>query len=115
CGDGVAEGSELCDDGDNIVVGDGCSPGCVLEPNCEEGACTSVCGDGLMLAGDAEECDDGNDVGGDGCSADCTLEEGWVCDSDSDDPPESLDLPIVYRDFIRSPQSARHPDFETYS
>ncbi len=115
CGDGVAEGSEPCDDGDNIVVGDGCSPGCVLEPNCEEGACTSVCGDGLMLAGDAEECDDGNDVGDDGCSADCTLEDGWVCENDSDDPPESLDLPIVYRDFIHRPSSARHPDFETYS
>ncbi len=115
CGDGVVEGSEACDDGDNLVVGDGCSPGCVLEPNCEAGACTSRCGDGLLLAGDDEECDDGNDVGGDGCSANCKVEDGWSCIVPMPDPPPHLELPIVYRDFIHKPEELRHPDFESYS
>lgn len=30
CGDGVEDGPEACDDG-NLVYGDGCSPGCVVE------------------------------------------------------------------------------------
>lgn len=115
CGDGIAEGSEPCDDGDDLVVGDGCSPGCVLEPDCSEGPCFSVCGDGIKLAGDVEECDDGNDVSGDGCSADCKLESGWTCAPRMPDPPDELELPILYRDFIHKPEARRHPDFEAFS
>jgi cysteine-rich repeat protein len=61
CGDGVVEGTEACDDG-NDVSGDGC------EPNCTE---TPVCGNGVLEAG--ETCDDGNNVDGDQCSADCLV------------------------------------------
>ena len=40
CGDGVVEG-EPCDDGNNNDMGDGCSPGCRLEPDCTapDGTC----------------------------------------------------------------------------
>jgi fibro-slime domain-containing protein len=115
CGDEIVEGSEPCDDGDNLIVGDGCSPGCTLEPSCKDGVCFSKCGDGLSLAGDDEECDDGNSVGGDGCSATCKLEKGWTCEVPMPDPPKELTLPILYRDFIHKPADARHPDFESYS
>ena len=111
CGDGVREGSEACDDG-NSVPFDGCSSECITEPVCGTdtspvGECTSVCGDGILLRGTGEVCDDGNMVSGDGCSADCLeVEPGYVCTSVYDDPPPTLDLPIVYRDFSDS-----HPDF----
>ncbi len=116
CGDGVAEGREPCDDGDNWIVGDGCSPGCVLEPDCSQGACVSLCGDGLILAGDEEECDDGNSVGGDGCDEACQIEKGFSCELGRDDDDEELELPILFRDFIRAPMedSTRHPDFEHF-
>jgi MYXO-CTERM domain-containing protein len=63
CGDGhVQTGVELCDDG-NTINGDGCSSTCEAES-------TSVCGDGVVQAG--EECDDGNDDDRDSCLSDCT-------------------------------------------
>jgi len=102
CGDGVAEGTEQCDDG-NIEVGDGCSPFCRNEPDCSlpDGSCSTRCGDGLLLPVDREngqECDDGNTVSGDGCSQDCKQEPGWVC-VDTAEVPNPLILPIIYRDF----------------
>ncbi len=100
CGDGVAEGDEPCDDGNNGDMGDGCSPGCRLEPDCSGGECRSRCGDGLILAGDAEECDDGNDRPGDGCSADCKIETGFSCSVLSDTDEGELELPVVFRDFV---------------
>lgn len=78
CGDREVEGDEQCDDG-NFVLGDGCSPACLIE----EGyscltepitICTTVCGDGVTTSD--EECDDGNTADGDGCSASCTDEGG---------------------------------------
>ncbi|HTM44127.1 MAG TPA: DUF4215 domain-containing protein, partial [Polyangiaceae bacterium] len=80
CNDGVKEGSEPCDDG-NQVVGDGCNPLCQVEPSCppEGGACSSRCGDGLILPTDNEACDDGNTLDGDGCSSTCTIEAGFMC------------------------------------
>jgi cysteine-rich repeat protein len=63
CGNGIATGSEACDDG-NVVDGDGCRADCTLE----------VCGDGILDAG--EDCDDGNTTGGDCCSASCAFETG---------------------------------------
>ncbi|MCA9616591.1 MAG: DUF4215 domain-containing protein [Myxococcales bacterium] len=40
------------------------------------GACTPVCGDGLVVEG--ETCDDGDTEASDGCDA-CAVEEGWAC------------------------------------
>jgi fibro-slime domain-containing protein len=40
-------------------------------------ATTSVCGDGVVEAG--EQCDDGNSVPGDGCSGVCQIEPGYSC------------------------------------
>ncbi len=106
CGDGVQEGAESCDDG-NQTPFDGCSPTCQAEPTCPTGqACSSTCGDGITLG--AEECDDGNLRNGDGCSDTCTQETGFVCEvpegCTGDDC--TIDLPIIYRDF-----AAAHSDF----
>jgi cysteine-rich repeat protein len=62
CGNGIREGSEVCD-------GD---PGCYAD-------CTPplVCGDGLLHPD--EKCDDANTTSGDGCSASCTLESNYAC------------------------------------
>ena len=74
CGDGKIEGAEACEDGSNMPF-DGCSSDCRNEPACKgTSACTSTCGDGIVLG---EECDDGNTVNGDGCSADCKVER-WL-------------------------------------
>lgn len=93
CGDGKMEGAESCEDG-NAVPFDGCSADCQNEPQCETGACTSACGDGIMLN---EECDDGNNIGGDGCSPDCKPEPGYTCRQ----PPlgDTMIVPMIVRDF----------------
>ena len=103
CGDYSQQGSEQCDDG-NLLPYDGCSKECTLEPKCGTdqspvGACSSTCGDGIMLASDAETCDDGNKVPGDGCTDTCQTEQGYECTTLTDSPPEEIELPIVYRDF----------------
>jgi fibro-slime domain-containing protein len=116
CGDGVKEGSEACDDGNN-VIGDGCNPFCEVEPNCAgAGACQSVCGDGMILPGDAEECDDGNNKSGDGCSSDCKVELGFTCEAIVTDLPDELEVPVTFRDFISLPTGGgvRHPDFQIF-
>ena len=94
CGDGVKEGTESCDDG-NVEPYDGCSATCQTEPNCKAGACTSECGDGLVIG---EECDDGNTRNGDGCSDQCKIEPGFTC-SVATTAQDTLTVPIVYRDF----------------
>ncbi|HLL25257.1 MAG TPA: DUF4215 domain-containing protein, partial [Kofleriaceae bacterium] len=58
CGDGVVEGQEACDDG-NDVDSDGCSSSCTL----------AVCGDGKLDFN--EGCDDGNTSNADGCDSNC--------------------------------------------
>jgi fibro-slime domain-containing protein len=99
CGDKKVEGTEQCDDGNNDM-GDGCSPLCVKEPECANGTCKAVCGDGVMLPNsNAEECDDGNTRANDGCSPTCLLEEGYVCQVIKDSPPAKVSIPVVYRDF----------------
>ncbi|HEX7599473.1 MAG TPA: DUF4215 domain-containing protein, partial [Polyangia bacterium] len=121
CGNGIVEGSEQCDDG-NDDSGDGCSPFCRKEPVCPAagGACTTSCGDGLLLPVDianGQECDDNNTISGDGCSATCKIEKGYVCPTVQavQDP---LILPIIYRDLRGANQPnpdathPNHPDFE---
>ncbi len=83
CGDGILQGSEACDDGNN-TAGDGCAADCrTIE---RDHACptpgmpcvsTVVCGDG-RISGE-ETCDDGNARAGDGCGADCRREPGFSC------------------------------------
>jgi fibro-slime domain-containing protein len=115
CNDGVKEGSEACDDG-NQTLGDGCTPFCEVEPDCATGTCRSRCGDGLILPGDAEECDDGNTKDHDGCSAKCRVEPGYACSLEQTAPPDTLTVPITYRDFISFPiETMQHPDFETFN
>ena len=107
CGDGKVEGAEGCDDG-NALPFDGCSTKCQVEPDCKSGACSSKCGDGLVLN---EKCDDGNNKDGDGCSAKCEPEGGFMCTNNAScemkDGKCILRVPVIYRDF-----NADHPDFE---
>jgi len=97
CGDGIKEGDEECDDGNNDNF-DGCSSTCEIEtPECGNGhletgeecddgntddfdGCSSICeietpecGNGHLETGEA--CDDGNTDDGDGCSSTCEIEE----------------------------------------
>jgi len=60
CGDGVVEGDEQCDDG-NEVDDDSCSGACRLP----------ACGDGILQLGAGEECDDGNLASDDACTREC--------------------------------------------
>jgi len=115
CGDGNVEGSEQCDDGNRIPF-DGCSPSCSREPTCQGGTCTALCGDGLKFL--QEDCDDGNTSPGDGCSPSCTVEAGFTCDASTLAPPDHLDIPILYRDFLykgTTSPAPGHPDFEAYN
>ena len=119
CGNGKVETGETCDDG-NTVPFDGCSPSCQKDPTCGTsssavGECKTVCGDGIFLPS-VEDCDDGNVADGDGCSKDCTIEPGNTCQSVQKNPPPSLEIPIVARDFKGAEfgTTGTHPDFGTY-
>ncbi|WP_163870237.1 DUF4215 domain-containing protein [Myxococcus eversor] len=118
CGDTVIEGTEECDDG-NKDMGDGCSPTCKREPRCANGVCQATCGDGIILPNDtSEQCDDGNARSNDGCSSTCKLETGYVCQVIQTEPPTTIALPAVFRDFRGADLPARngfpagHIDFE---
>jgi|GEM_PF-3389480 len=93
CGNGVVEGSEVCDDG-NSVDSDRCTNACLLgagancslDSDCVEVCDTesdldcelaNVCGNGHVEG--SEVCDDGNTASGDGCDAGCKLEDGAPC------------------------------------
>lgn len=76
CGNGVVEGLEECDDGNN-TDGDGCSSSCLDENQ-------PMCGNGIIEAG--EGCDDGNSNWCDGCDPSCQLQPATESDcSDSID------------------------------
>ena len=62
CGDGIVDGGEVCDDG-NQLGSDGCNEDCTSDESC-----------GNDIKDPGEECDDGNTKSLDGCSADCTDE-----------------------------------------
>ncbi len=60
CGNGLVEGDEACDDG-NQLAGDGCSRGCDS---------IEACGNGVVDE-PAEDCDDQNTDNDDNCHTDC--------------------------------------------
>ena len=94
CGDKKIEGAEGCDDGNSMPF-DGCSSDCQNEPSCQgTNACTSKCGDGIVLG---EDCDDGNNIDGDGCSSSCKSEPGFKCSQPS--IGDKMMVPVIYRDF----------------
>ncbi len=97
CGDALAQGLEDCDDG-NAEVGDGCTPDCILEPDCIDGTCSAVCGDAVLQLG--ESCDDGNAFSGDGCSSLCAEEAGFICEEVPLPDPPSVTIQATVRDFI---------------
>ena len=83
CGNGIIEGGEECDRGEDNSddESDACRTDCML-PHC---------GDGVVDTG--EGCDDGNDVDGDECRNNCSLptcgdgvlDTGEECDDGNDD------------------------------
>lgn len=58
CGDGIVDGDEDCDEGEET-------------PTCDADCTLQQCGDGLLNARFGEACDDGNQDPGDACSTDC--------------------------------------------
>lgn len=90
CGNGIPEGREQCDDGNDIdddlctnacttpicgdlivQAGEGCDDGNTINNDACSNACVpATCGDGLPQA--PEACDDGNDVDDDLCTNACT-------------------------------------------
>ena len=64
CGDGVIEGDEVCDDGDDNGEYEQCADDC-SGPG-------PFCGDGQTDAA-FEQCDDGDAVDGNGCNVDCVV------------------------------------------
>jgi cysteine-rich repeat protein len=106
CGNGIVEGEEQCDDGNNVDT-DACTSECrdafcgdgivwEGEEDCDDGndddtdGCSSTCmeascGDGIVQGG--EECDDGNNVNTDGCLNNCSAAacgDGVLCGSLTD-------------------------------
>lgn len=104
CGQLPVERWEQCDD-ENDLPFDGCYQ-CKSEPACADGVCKSVCGDGQRY--DDEACDDGNNKNGDGCSIACKEETGFGCSDIAGDPPESIHLPVLMRDFIGQDHNLNH-------
>jgi fibro-slime domain-containing protein len=103
CGDGEVQRGEHCEDGNDPSF-DGCYD-CRFEPDCQDGVCAAQCGDGQRF--DGEACDDGNVRDGDGCSSTCQIEQGYDCSDLIGEPPPTLALPIIYRDFIGEGNSLR--------
>jgi MYXO-CTERM domain-containing protein len=85
CGNGIPEGSEVCDDG-NTNDCDGCRADC--------SALETGCGDSFLC--NAEVCDDGNTTNCDGCRGDCSaLETGcgdsYMCGAEACDDGNTAD------------------------
>lgn len=91
CGNGNLDPGEECDAGSNNADGAQCTASCTLNvcgdghvwqdveecddggeaPGCDVDCTPPSCGDKLVNAAAAEECDDGNGVTLDGCESDC--------------------------------------------
>ena len=121
CGNGKLEGNEGCDDG-NKLGGDGCSPDCRIETGFEcfnndatsASVCRPTCGDGIWNITSTktpgieaksvkdliEECDLGEDNGRNkGCTIDCKLQEGYDLELPKVTYPDTIELPVTFRDF----------------
>jgi len=61
CGDGVTNGTDVCDDAGN-------------SPTCDSDCTLPLCSDNFVNPAAGETCDDGNLIAGDGCSITCQLE-----------------------------------------
>ena len=73
CGNGVIDGDEICDDGNNVTeyppyTGSECIDDCSMV--------LATCGDGRVDPG--EDCDDGNDDSMDECTTSCTFNDSAV-------------------------------------
>jgi cysteine-rich repeat protein len=66
CGDGVANGTEECDDAGNSAL-------------CDDDCTAADCGDGQVNAAAGEGCDDANMDAGDGCTPLCAVQLSWSC------------------------------------
>lgn len=90
CGDGVREGLEQCDDGQqNGKTASDCTYQCTLI------GIPALCGDGvvqdLLFLMRNEACDDGNTVSGDGCRRNCQREHPELCGNARVDVTEQCD------------------------
>lgn len=113
CGDDIIEGSEMCEPN----LSSGCTSQCQFAPDCSgEGACTSECGDGLVLG---EACDDGNRINGDGCDENCEVEEGYTCEVAEGECERAANgecivrVPVIYRDFPSAHKSFQRTECDT--
>jgi cysteine-rich repeat protein len=106
CGDGIAEGTEECDDSGESAA---CDIDCTLalcgdgavntqageecddageSPSCNADCTRRSCGDGVLDTG--EQCDDGNTNNGDGCDSACQREGFWAGGILRDVSPDTL-------------------------
>lgn len=96
CGDGIVNGTEECDDGNNAFC-DGCTPTCQIETPCDDGnPCTvDSCDPGTgFCAYTAKSCEDFNPCTTDSCdvaTGECqnvpiACDDGVPCTVDSCDP-----------------------------
>ena len=82
CGDGIAAGVEICDDG--FANNDGAYGLSIAGRRCKPD-CTGYgpyCGDVILQSLNSEECDDGNNSAGDLCSPICQNEEDPINTTD---------------------------------
>ena len=106
CGNGIVEGAESCDDGNDVAV----RRLFVALPERTELRRRVVHVRVRRRPLINEECDDGNTTDGDGCSSTCTKETGFTCEQtaicEKINGECVLRVPAIFRDF-----SDNDPDF----
>lgn len=87
CGNGIADGAEVCDDGtsNNDGIYSSSTAGRRCSPNCRSFG--PYCGDSILHAYYSEECDDGNNTDDDMCTRLCKQEEPPVSSTTPPKPP----------------------------